>query len=76
MSKTVSRVEELTILERMVGTNTDEYGAHLQKILESRKEVARRLIRGHPDDEEFNELKELLKYHNNLICEVLAMPRY
>jgi hypothetical protein len=62
-------------LETMATCNEFEYGHHLVHVLKSRKELAKRILHGTFEGTEGKRLLESLDYHNNMICEILALPR-
>ena len=61
-------------LEKMATCNEFEYSHHLVHILKSRKEIAIRILRG-THEVSGREMLEALDYHNNMICQILALPR-
>lgn len=62
-------------LETMANCNEYEYGHHLVHVLKSIKELAKRILNGTFEQVDGKELLEILDYHNNMICQILALPR-
>lgn len=73
METTAVTLDEKRRIETMATINEYEYGHHLVKILQTRKELARQILTGDPRSP-IEEKVSAINYCNGLICQILGMP--